>query len=168
MSLFNIKDETLRTAASEGMDAFVGAVVDAIEEGVGGGLSADTMPKLSSEQITLLGYVALRDEMMDGGSIQLIHNGWGPFFFHNPFDAAIRQWGLVELCRLLRRMKKNYQRYHEEIEADMSDEEFMALYECMPVFDEYDDDFVTHEEEWTDAVAHYLDENLDKFVNIVE
>lgn len=166
MALYNIKDETLREAAAEGMDAFVGAIVDAIKEGVGGELSAETMPKLTSDQITLLGYVMLRDEVMDGGFIQLIHNGYGPFFFKNPFDTAVRRWGLIDLCHLLRHVKKEYKRHQEEIETELTDEEFMALYEQLPSFDGFDDDFVIHEEQWTEDVARYLDENLDKFVTI--
>lgn len=162
-----IKDETLRKAAGEGMDAFVDVIVQAIKNGVGGELSSDTMQKLTSQQITLLGYVALRDEVMDGGFIQLIYNGYGPFFFKNPFDTAIRQWGLIELCRLMRHVKKAYNRNREALECELTDEEFMALYENYPEFDEFDDEFVSHEEAWTGMVAHYLDEHLDEFVEIV-
>lgn len=164
---FDIKDETLRNAAAEGMDAFIGVIADAIRQGVGGDLSAETMPKLTSDQITFLGYMALRDELMDGGCIQLIHNGWGPFFFRNPFSTAIRQWGLIDLCRLVRRIDKDYKRHHEEIEKEMTEDEFMALYERLDVFDDHDDEFVTHEEQWTEMVAHYVDEHLEDFVNVL-
>lgn len=165
---YEIKDSTLRQAATEGMDAFVDAIVNAIKEGVGGDLSAETMQKLTSEQITLLGYVALRDEVMDGGFIQLIYNGWGPFFFKNPFDTAVRRWGLIELCRLMRHVKKAYQKHQEKFDVELTDDEFMALYEQMPEFDDFDDEFVSHEEAWTEAVAHYLDEHLDEFVSIID
>lgn len=166
MAVFKIKDETLRVAAGEGMDAFVGAIVDAIKEGVGGELSAETMPKLTSDQITLLGYVILRDEVMDGGFVQLIHNGYGPFFFKNPFDTAVRRWELIDLCRLMRHVKKEYQRHKDEIERELTDDEFMALYEKLPSFETFDDEFVSNEEEWTEMVARYLDENLEKFVEV--
>lgn len=168
MTRITISDNKMREAAANGMDAFMEEIANAIKEGVGGELSAETMSKLNSEQITLLGYITLRDEVMDGGFIQMIYNGYGPFFFRNPFDAAMRNWGLVDLCRLIRRAKKNYQRYRENIEKEMTDEEFMALYESMPVFDEYDDEFVSNEEQWTNMVACYLDDHLDKFVEIIE
>lgn len=168
MPTYKISDNKLKKAAEEGMDAFMSAVVEAIKSGVGGELSPKTMPLLTSDQITLLGYVMLRDELMDGGFVQLIHNGYGPFFFKNPFDLAIRQWGLVDLCRLMRRVKKQYQRYRGEIEKEMTDEEFMALYEKMPVFEEFDDEFVSNEEQWTGMVAYYLDEHLEEFVEITE
>lgn len=168
MAQYTIKDEVLRKAAEEGMDAFVEAVAQAIKDGVGGELSAETMPKLSAEQITLLGYLALREEVMDGGFIQLIHNGWGGFFFENPFDFAIKQWGLADLCGLMRKVKRKYRVYQEEIEADMTDEEFMALYEEFSVFDDFDDEFVSNEEQWTAMVAAYIDDNFDNFELKVE
>lgn len=165
--IYNIKDETLRKAAGEGMDAFVDVIVQAIKDGVGGELSSETMPKLTSQQITLLGYMTLRDEVMDGGFIQLIYNGYGPFFFKNPFDTAVRQWGMIELCRLMRHVKKAYQKRQAGFEQELSDDEFMALYEKMPEFDEFDDEFVSHEEVWTEMLAHFVDEHLDEFVNII-
>ena len=45
----------------------------------------------------------------------------------------------------------------------MSDEEFMALYEKYPMFDDFDDDFVENEEEWTAQIACYIDEHIDSF-----
>ena len=180
---FEVKDEALRKAAGEGMDAFIGVIVDAIKQGVGGELSAETMPKLTADQITLLAYIMLRDELMDGGFIQLIHNGYGPFFFRNPFDKAVRQWGekvqeitgmkgnedtnLIGLCRLLRRVRKCYDKYHNQIEKEMSDEDFMALYEQLDVFDDFDDEFVSNEESYTEDVARYVDEHLLEIVKPV-
>lgn len=163
----NITDNELRNAATEGTDAFLQLVIDHTKEAAGGELSADTMALLTPAQITLLGYAALREELMDGGFIQLIYNGWGPFFFHNPFDLAIRQWGAVDLCRLMRRVKKQYMKQRTLIEREMSDEDFMALYEKMPEFDDFDDEFVTNEEQWSDTIARYVDEHLTDFVNII-
>jgi len=180
---FEVKDEALRQAAGEGMDAFINVIVDAIKQGVGGELSAETMPKLTADQITLLAYIMLRDELMDGGFIQLIHNGYGPFFFRNPFDKAVRQWGeevqkltgvkgnedtnLIGLCRLLRRVRKCYDKYHNQIEKEMSDEDFMALYEQLDVFDDFDDEFVSNEESYTEDVARYVDEHILEMVKPV-
>ena len=70
-----VSDATLRQAAEEGMDAFVDTFVDAINASVGGKLTAETMAQLNASQITLLAYRILREEVMDGGFIQLIHNG---------------------------------------------------------------------------------------------
>ena len=152
-------------AAEEGMDAFVGVFTNAIYDSIGQ-LTAETMGELNSDQITLLAYQTLRDEVMDGGFVQLIHNGYGPFIFKNPFAKAIKQWGLKDLSKLVYDAHTLYNRYGAEIERDCTDEEFMALYEQYEEFDELDDTFIEIEPEVTSIVAHYIDENLSGFATI--
>ena len=161
-----IKDIELQKASEEGMDAFVDVFVTHTYELVGGELSADTMARLNADQITLLAYSILRDEVMNGGYIQLIHNGYGGFIFMNPFARAVKEWGLVELSRHVRKVIPLYKKYKDKIEADCTDDEFMALFEQMPEFDNYDDDFVVNEERWTAQVAYYIDEHVDRFAVI--
>lgn len=161
-----IKDSKLQQAAEAGMDEFVGAFVSAIREAIGGELTANTMAMLNSDQITLLAWDILHEEMMDGGMVQLIHNGYGPFIWLNPTDKAFRNWGLQDLYRLINKSHALYRLHHEEIEGDMSDEQFMSLYEKFPDFDDFDDMFVENEEEWTSKIAYYIDEHIDNFVKI--
>ena len=163
-----ISEKAIIEAAGEGMDAFVDVFVDATYEAIGGTLDAKTMGELNAEQVTLLAYRILRDEVMDGGFVQLIHNGYGPFIFKNPFSKMMRNWGLDALASLVNKAHKPYSHHHEEIERDCTDEEFMALFEQLPEFDDLDDEFVENEEEWTGAVACYIDEHLDRFANIVK
>ena len=44
----------------------------------------------------------------------------------------------------------------------------MALFEQFAEFDEIDDRFVECEEAFTDSVAHYVDEHLDRFCTVVK
>ena len=166
MKEVTISDAALRQAAGEGMDAFVGCFVTAIKEAVGGELTADNMQLLNSDQITLLAWQTLHDEVMDGGFVQLIHNGYGPFIFKNPFAKAVKLWGMRELSKLVYDAHSLYVKYHEQIERDCTDEEFMALFEQFPEFDDLDDEFVEQEETWTSQIAHYIDEHIERFANI--
>jgi len=166
MKQVTIQDATLQKAATEGMDAFVGAFVAAIKEAIGGELTTDTLSELNSDQITLLAWDTLHQEVMDGGFVQLIHNGYGPFIFKNPFAKAVKLWGMRELSRLIYDAHSLYVKYHEQIERDCTDDEFMALFEQFPEFDDLDDEFVEREEEWTEQVAHYIDEHIEKFANV--
>lgn len=161
-----VNDSDLQKAAGEGMDAFLQVFVKAIYDAIGGGLNSGNMSELNSSQITLLAYDILHSEVMDGGFVQLIHNGYGGFIFLNPFARAVREWGLVDLCRLLRKVHGLYKKSHEEIERDCTDDEFMALFEKHPEFDDYDDMFVENEEDWTAMVAHYVDDNIGLFAEI--
>ncbi len=163
-----VRESDLVKAGEEGMDEFVGVFVKAIYDAIGGTLDAQSLPQLNADQVTLLAYVILRDEVMDGGFVQLIHNGYGPFIFKNPFSKMMRQWGLDALASLVNKAHKPYSHHHEEIESECSDEEFMALFERMPEFDEYDDEFVENEEEWTSVVAYYIDEHLPRFATIIK
>ena len=161
-----IKDVLLKEAASKGTDAFLTLVHDKIMETVGGEVNADTLPLLNGEQTTLLAYFILREEVMDGGFIQLIHNGYGPFIFLNPFAKAMRLWGAHDFSKLIYKGRKLFEQYGDALQTECTDEEFMALFEQYPEFDELDDAFIEMEEEVTDIIAHYVDDHLDKFVRI--
>lgn len=161
-----INDDVLRRAAAEGVDAFVDAFVAAVKEAIGGQLTAENMGELNADQITLLAWDILHDEVMDGGFIQLIHNGYGPFIFKNPLAKALKLWGLRDLSKLIYNAHTLYIKYHEQIECDCTDDEFMALFEQFPEFDDLDDEFVEQEELWTEQIAHYIDEHIECFVKI--
>ena len=85
-----IKDQELSNAALEGMDAFVQVFVDALREAIGGEPSQQTMEELNADQMTLLVWDTLHEEVMDGGFVQLIHNGYGPYVFKNPFAKMLK------------------------------------------------------------------------------
>ena len=161
-----VKDSALREAAGEGMDAFVDCFVGAIKETIGGELTAETMVELNSDQVTLLAWDVLHEEVMDGGFVQLIHNGYGSFIFKNPLAKALKLWGLRELSKLIYSAHTLYIKYGEQIERDCTDDEFMALFEQFPEFDDLDDTFVEEEENWTADIAHYIDENIERFANV--
>jgi len=161
-----INDAQLRQAAGEGMDAFVAAFITAVKQAIGGELTAETMGELNSDQITLLAWDVVHSEVMDGGFVQLIHNGYGTFIFKNPFAKAVKLWGMRDLSKLICQAHTLYAQYHEAIEADCTDDEFMALFEQYPEFDDLDDEFVEQEEAWTEQIARYIDEHIEKFATI--
>ena len=162
-----VKDEVLSKAALDGMDAFLDVIIKATREAIGGEPTDETMAQLNADQMTLLCWDTLHSEVMDGGFIQLIHNGYGPFIFKNPFAKALKQlWGMRELSKLIYDAHTLYAKYHEQIERDCTDDEFMAMFEQFPEFDDMDDEFVEREEEWTEQIARYIDEHIDRFAEI--
>ena len=164
-----INDKDLAAAAGEGMDQFLGTIIHAFKQQVGEEEpNVQAMQQLSADQITLWGYMILRDELMDGGFVQLIYNGYGPFFFDNPFAKAMRLWGLHDFSKLLYKAKKVYDEHKADLTKERSDEDFMALFEQYPEFDDLDDEFVEEEENITSAVAYYVDEHMADFVEIVK
>ena len=158
----------MQKAASEGMDAFLQVFIDATRAAIGGELTAETMAELNSDQMTLLAWQTLHEEVMDGGFVQLIHNGYGMFIFKNPLAKALRLWGLRELSKLIYEAHTLWLKHREQIERELTEEEFMALFEQLPEFDDLDDTFIENEEEWTAAIAHYVDEHIENFARIEE
>ena len=149
------------------MDAFVQVFIDAIRQAIGGELNSENMAELNTDQITLLAWDTLHEEVMNGGFVQLIHNGYGPFIFKNPFAKALnKMWGMRELSKMIYDAHTLYVKYGADIEKDCTDDEFMALFEKYPEFDEFDDKFVENEEEWTEQVATYIDNHLNQFATI--
>ena len=134
-----VSDEALRRAAGEGMDEFLRVFTDRYLEVTGGQINAETMPLLGGMQHTLLGYRIFCEEVNEGGFVQLIQNGYGPYIFLNPFAKAMR----------------------------LDEDEFMAMYERYEEFDDLEEQFMDMEEEVTGMVAHYVDEHLDEFAEVV-
>ena len=161
-----IQEKEIIEAAGQGMDAFVDVFYRHIIDAIGGELNSENMGQLTAEQTTLVAYVIFREEVMDGGFIQLIHNGYGPFIFLNPFAKAMGLWGAKDLRNLIYKGRKLYEKYGGELTCECSDDEFMALFEQYPEFDDLDDEFVEMEEEVTEIVARYIDENINLFAEI--
>ena len=161
-----VKDADLQKAAMEGMDEVLGVFTKAIYDAIGGELTAENMGELNSDQLTLLSWDILHEELMDGGFVQLIYNGYGPFIFKNPFAKALRQWGLREPSKFIYDAHTLWLKHREKIEVELSDEEFMALFEQFPDFEDMDDKFIENEEAWTEDIARYVDDHIERFAKI--
>ncbi|MBQ8594085.1 MAG: DMP19 family protein [Bacteroidaceae bacterium] len=161
--MVRIKDEDLRRGAEEGMDEFLQVFIDAYEEVIGGDLTAETMGLLSGHQLSLLAYYYFRREVMEGGFVQLIYNGYGGFIFENPFAKAMRQFGAHRFSKLIYRGREIYMEHKEDLTRERSDEEFMATYEQYAEFDRLEEIFLDEEEHITATLAAYVDEHIEEF-----
>ena len=74
-----------------------------------------------------------------------------------PANAVLKE---RDLARTLGVLKAELQARYEQQQT------FMAMYEQSPEFDDMDDEFVEKEEEWTEQIAHYIDEHIEKFAII--
>ena len=165
--MVKVSDKELQRAAHEGMDEFLSVFVEAIRREVGDQLTVENMQQLNTDQLTLLAWQTLHDEVMEGGFVQLIYNGYGPYVFKNPLAKVLGLWGLRELSKLVYSAHTLWLKHRDIIERDLSDEEFMALFEQFPDFDDLDDQFIEHEEEWTEMIARYVDDHIDRFAQVV-
>ena len=161
-----IADAYLRKGAEAGMDEFLKVFTDAYIAATGGVINAEIMPLLNGMQHTLLGYHFFREEINEGGFIQLIQNGYGPYFFLNPFAKAVRLMGAKDFSKLIYEAKNIYDANRADLEKDCADDEFMAMYEQYEAFDDLEEQFMDMEEEVTELIARYVDEHLEEFAEI--
>ncbi|MFA6831482.1 MAG: DMP19 family protein [Bacteroidaceae bacterium] len=155
--------EQLEAAGKKGFDAFLQLYYDIYWERLGGSITSESIPRLSGEQHAIISYMILREEVMDGGFIQLIQNGYGGYIFDNPFAKAMRIFGAKDLSKLIYKAKKLYDEHRIVLEKERTDEEFMALYEEFEQFDDLDDEFIIMEQEASMIVSSYIDEHLELF-----
>ena len=161
-----VSDADLRKGAEEGMDAFLKVFIDKYLEVTGGVINEKTMPLLNGYQHTLLGYHFFREEVMEGGFIQLIQNGYGPYIFDNPFAKAMRLFGAKDFSKLIYEAKKIYDANRADLERDCTEDEFMPMYEQYEAFDDLEKKYMEEEELITAQIAAYVDEHLDSFAAV--
>lgn len=166
MNQITVSDADLRKGAEEGMDAFLKVFIDKYLEVTGGVINEKTMPLLNGYQHTLLGYHFFREEVMEGGFVLLIQNGYGPYIFDNPFAKAMRLFGAKDFSKLIYEAKKIYDAHRADLEKDCTEEEFMAMYEQYEAFDDLEEKYMEDEEQITAQIAAYVDEHLDSFAAI--
>lgn len=165
--VITVTDAALRKGAMEGTDAFLQVFIDKYLEVTGGVVNADTMLLLNGYQHTLLGYHFFREEVNEGGFVQLIQNGYGPYIFGNPFAKAMRLMGAKEFSKLIYAAQEIYIDHRKDLERECTDEEFMAMYEQYEVFDDLEEKFMDMEEQITAQIAEYVDQHLEQFALVV-
>lgn len=140
------------------------ALTDQLIARIDGQLTDDNMNLLSLNEHCLLAYRYLRDEVMDGGFIQLIQNGYGPYVLLGPFPMLMKkEWGQKQFGQFLFDVAREYKAHRSELEADKSDDDFMAQYEQFEALNDYGDDYLDeYEETVTPAIVEHYQSLTDK------
>ena len=140
--MVSVSDAELCKAAASGADKFLEVIVDGIRRAAGDCLNAEAIMRLNGYQNALMAYSVFRDEVMEGGFIQLIQNGYGPYIFYNPFAKSMRLFGVARLAVLVNKANEIYRANRDDLERERDDDEFMAMYEQYEQFDPLQDEFI--------------------------
>ena len=134
---------------------YLNSETDQLITRIDGQLNESNMDMLSLNEHCLLAYRYLRDEVMEGGFIQLIQNGYGPYVLLGPFPMLLKkEWGMKQFGQFLFDVAREYKAHREELEADKTEEEFMAQYEQFEALNEYGDEYLDdYEEEVTPLIV---------------
>ena len=163
---FQLSRELLEHAWTAGPIEYIMTITDAYLALLDGQLTEYNMDELTSEQHTLLAYRYILDEVTEGGFIQLIQNGLGPYVLDGPFPMLMKKkWELEDFGKFMYKVRNEYHRHRQALEADMDEEQFMALYEQFETMNELGDQFLDDfYEETTPAIAEYVHRHEDKFI----
>lgn len=158
--------EIIDKAGTMTAQEFIVALTDCYLECIGGQLTQENMGRLTTDQHTLLAYRWMMEEVMEGGFIQMIQNGYAGYVLEGPFAQVLKkEWGMKELAKLIYDVRHEYHVSRERFERDMTDEEFMALYEELEKLNEMGDDFLDEfQEKTTPAVREFVVQNKAKFI----
>lgn len=158
----------LDQAYAQGPAAYLALLADAYLRPSQGQLTPERMDALSDSQHALLCYHITRNEVSEGGFIQLIQNGYGPYVLDGPFPYTMKKgWGLRDFGQYLFDVRREYHRRRDALEADLSDDDFMALYEQEDAMNELGDRFLDDfEETVTPQVANYVRDHETDFNTI--
>ena len=104
---FQITQEELDAAWNASPLNYIEAITDAYLNTLDGQLTEYNMDVLTANQHTLLAYRYILDEVMEGGFIQLIQNGYGPYVLDGPFAMMMKKhWELVDFGKFMYEVKK--------------------------------------------------------------
>ncbi len=164
----SIPDSQLKAAAQLGNKAFVQVFMDKYLQITGPDLSAEKLPLLNGNQHALLSYKIMRDELTEGGFLQLIQDGYGPYIFENPFAKAMRVFGAPRLAQLIYKAEHIYNEHKADltayIDTDAKYDHLMDTYSDK--FEQIENEIFVLEEDFMEAIAHYIDEHIADFAQI--
>jgi hypothetical protein len=122
------KDKLVTAYTQEGIEEFLKLLTDTYLDFVDNDLSAENMDKLTGYQHALLAYRYFREEVNQGGFVQLIQNGYGGYIFNNPTAKALKLFGASETAKIIYKAAEIYRARREELERETTEEEFMAMF----------------------------------------
>lgn len=123
---------------------------------------------LKSEQISLMFYKIIYDQVQNGGFLQLLFNGYGFIVMEgSPMSEALREWGAAKTAEILDKVSQ----HSEEVlnfleESGYNMENFSKIYKQFPHFDEFDKEF--YKNDGLLEVADYVKNNINMFADILE
>lgn len=157
--------EEINKAKSDTWD-FLFLFLDAYYQIMASDANEQSMQAFSAAQHTLMAFNSLYGEVSNGGFLQLIQNGYGSYIFDNPFSAHIKEWGAVEIAKIVDEAKLIYEQHKDDLEKETSLEEFSAMYNEYTSFEPLDDKFYEVMDTELEIIKTYVEQNINSFANI--
>jgi len=122
---------------------------------------------LSEEQITLMMFGILYNQVQNGGFIQLIFNGYSYLIEKNsPMAKTLRRWSASDTADIIDKVADEYAVQTEIFKVERTIENLSELYRKFPQFEHFDNDF--YQNDGTDEIKDYIEKNIINFASIIE
>jgi hypothetical protein len=144
---------------------FIKKLAEAYLETIDNHFEPQTMSRLNAWQHSLLAYYLFKEEVLQGGFVQLIQNGYGPYIFQNPFARSMKLMGVVPFASLIYKAREIYTNHQQELERETTEEEFYGLYEQFEAFDDLEDDYYEMEDDINRTLVAYVKAHPDDFAD---
>jgi len=121
------------------------------------------MENFNENQITLLFYGILYNQVQNGGFLQLIFNGYAPYIFSEPLVEGLKKWGVVKTAEFIASISATA--LHVANEVDKTNlENLSKSYTQYPEFKDYDDAFSKND--GLNEVKDYVSLHLSDFIMV--
>ena len=160
-----ISKQALDEALRDPID-FYDLLVEPLHEELYKRQSFDFLDDLSEGQQLLLSYDYVRNQVRQGGFIQLIQNGYIPLLPAMP--ETLLAMRAPEMAKLIDDVLRVYVLNHEALGADTTPEQFAKLYDEFKEFEALDERFTELDEDTITAIVHYAKDHLEEFINLTQ
>ena len=118
------------------------------------------------EQHILIAYQMFDGQVMAGGFLQLIENGFGAYIFDTPFGEYLKNWGLIRSSSLINQARVLYSAKKETLEREKSLEEFARMYQEHPEFEPLDNEYYAIADAEREILLQYILSNINRLATI--
>lgn len=115
-------------------------------------------------QHSVQAFLLLDTHVRSGGYIQLIQNGYGEYIFENAWPESFRYMGAQQLAQNILDAKEIYIHYKEELEKELTLEEFTELYNQYPQLDALQTNYLSFIDEELQTLKSFIDKYPDYFL----
>lgn len=123
------------------------------------------MEFFSEEQISLLIYSILHDQVYNGGFLQLLFNGYANYIFGSPLSQSLREWGAVIVAEQIESIAQRCLDVSSEMNTeDKTLENLSDSYNKYPEFEAYDKQFYIND--GSAEIKTYISDHLSDFISI--
>ena len=147
-------------------DALISLLIGSYQSILSSDPSGNIQESFTTEQNILLAFDILDSQVMSGGFIQLIENGYGPYIFDTPLSDYLRSWGAVDIVALIDQAREIYHCKKAILEKEKTLEEFAKLYQQHPEFEPLEKEFTDNIAEAKRIIAGYITAHIDRFAVI--